>query len=530
MNILRRARDGRRSVLRWRIILLNTFVFAVLVAGVTWVQTSRFGLVDERMTGVEEEAKIIASTLAEYATVTDSRALNPKSSEELLRDLVAPTRLRARLFDVDGQLVTDTRYLLARNVVQVSELPPIDSWSRFTRMIRGVYDQIIGVRPYQSLEPYFEAGQNGRVYHEVNDALKGDISVTERVDEQNKLVLSAAAPVQRFKMIYGVLFVSTEGGDIDDILQMERTKLIEVYLIATVLMIGASLYLSWNIAEPMRGLARAADRVRRGRSGRETLPDMSGRSDEIGDLAASMSAMTRALYDRIDAIESFAADVAHELKNPLTSLRSAVDMFSRARDDESRTRLMAIVKTDVKRIDRLITDISDASRLDAELSREASSPVDIARLLETIVEIYRMMELPRGVKVDLNLDLPPDARVIGRDERLGQIVRNLVDNAVSFSPKDGTVTISAATEDGKVRVTVDDEGPGIPPDNLETIFKRFYTERPQDHDFGKNSGLGLSIARQIANGVGGRIWAENRPEGGARFVVLLPLAGLAWQA
>jgi two-component system sensor histidine kinase ChvG len=530
MKIFPRARDGRHSVLRWRIILLNTIVFAILIAGVTWVQTSRVGLVDERTTGVEEEAKIIASTLAEYATVTDSRELNPKSSEELLRDLVAPTRLRARLYDTEGQLVVDTRNLLARNVVQVSELPPIDRWSRFKRFIAGIYDSIMGVRPYQRLEPYFEGGQDGRVYREVNDALMGDTSATKRVDEQNKLVLSAAAPVQRFKAIYGVLFVSTEGGDIDDILRMERTKLIEVFLIAAVVMIGASLYLSWDIAEPMRDLARAADRVRHGRGGRETLPDFGHRSDEIGDLAASMTAMTRALYDRIDAIESFAADVAHELKNPLTSLRSAVDMFSRARDDESRTRLMAIVKADVKRIDRLITDISDASRLDAELSRESASPVDIVKLLETIVEIYQMMELPRGVKIEMNLNLPPDATVLGRDERLGQIIRNLVDNAVSFSPKDGTVTISARPESGNVRITVDDEGPGIPPDNLETIFQRFYTERPQDHDFGKNSGLGLSIARQIANGVGGQISAENRPEGGARFIVLLPLASLTWQA
>jgi two-component system sensor histidine kinase ChvG len=191
---------------------------------------------------------------------------------------------------------------------------------------------------------------------------------------------------------------------------------------------------------------------------------------------------------------------------------------------------MAIVQSDVKRIDRLITDISDASRLDAELSREANSPVDIQRLLETIVEIYRMMELPRGVKIELNLNLPPDATVVGRDERVGQVVRNLIDNAVSFSPKDGTVTISAHTESGKVLMTVEDQGPGIPPDNLETIFQRFYTERPQDHDFGKNSGLGLSIARQIAGGMGGNIWAENRTGGGARFIVLLPLAGLTWQA
>lgn len=528
MKLLRIAGEQRHSVLRWRIILLNTIVFAVLIAGVTWVQTSRVGLVDERLSGVEEETRIVAATLAEYATETESRGINFKSASELLRDLLGPTRLRARLYDTDGQLIIDTRYLLSRNVVQQIELPPIDRWSRFERWVTGVYDSIMGVRPNAHYEPYFEGGQDGKVYVEVTAALEGVTASTKRVDEHNKLVLSTAAPVQRFKAIYGVLYVSTESGDIDNILMVERTKLIEVFFLATLLMIGASLYLSWNIAEPMRHLAEAAERVRRGRSGRETIPDMSRRGDEIGNLAVAMSTMTKALYDRIDAIESFAADVAHEIKNPLTSLRSAVDMFSRATDEESRMRLLNIVRADVKRVDRLITDISDASRLDAELSRETASAVDVARLLETIVEIYKMMELPRGVTIALNLNLPSDAAVLGRDERLGQVFRNLVDNAVSFSPKDGVVQIAAHTESDYAVITVDDQGPGIPPDNLETIFQRFYTERPQEHDFGKNSGLGLSIARQITEGVGGRIWAENRPQGGARFTVELPMA-VSWQ-
>jgi two-component system sensor histidine kinase ChvG len=236
--------------------------------------------------------------------------------------------------------------------------------------------------------------------------------------------------------------------------------------------------------------------------------------------------MTRALYDRIDAIESFAADVAHEIKNPLTSLKSAVEMLTRANTDDQRARMMEIVRGDVKRIDRLITDISDASRLDAELSRETSDRVDLTHLLETITEVYRYTEISRGVDVQLNLELPMQARVLGRDERLGQVFRNLIDNAVSFSKEGGVVLVSARAENGIARVTIDDDGPGIPPDNLETIFERFYTERPSSH-FGNNSGLGLSIARQIAESAGGTIRAENRGEGeggGARFIVELPLA------
>ena len=242
--------------------------------------------------------------------------------------------MRARLYDTNGDLVMDTRNLLARNIVQIAELPPIDDWSRFKMAVSRFYDGLIGVRPFAKLEPYFEAGKDGRVYREVDLALQGDAASAERVDEQNKLVLSVAVPVQRFKAIYGVLFVSTEGGDIDDILRQERATLILYFALAFAVMLGSGLYLSGTIADPMRRLAEAADRVRRGRGGRETLPDISDRNDEIGDLSQSLSAMTRALYDRIDAIERFAADVAHELKNPLTSLKSAVEMFSRATDDE----------------------------------------------------------------------------------------------------------------------------------------------------------------------------------------------------
>jgi two-component system, OmpR family, sensor histidine kinase ChvG len=521
------AARARRSVLTRNIILLNTLALLVLVGGVIWVQTTREGLVDERMTGIEEQARIVANTLSEYATSSDTRTISVPDAAPLLRELLEPTRLRARLYDTDGELIIDTRNLLARNIVQTAELPPIDDWSRFKQWLQRIYDGVMGVRPFTELEPYLEAGKDGRVYREVDAALQGDVQSAERVDEQNKLVLSVAVPIQRFREIYGVLFVSTEGGDIDDILREERAALIEVFLLAFTVMVVLSLYLSGTIAEPLRKLSEAADRVRSGRAGRVPLPEDTPRRDEIGALSRSFTAMTRALYDRIDAIESFAADVAHELKNPLTSLKSAVEMFSRSTDDGARKRLMEIIRDDVKRIDRLITDISDASRLDAELSRESVEPVDVAHLLETIVEVYRLTDLPHHVNLVLAPHLPFTATVMGRDERLGQVVRNLVDNAVSFSPEDGTVTISAQAETGKVRIVVEDEGPGIPPDNLEKIFDRFYTERPSEHDFGKNSGLGLSICRQIASGLGGRIWAENRATGGARFTVELPLARVA---
>jgi two-component system, OmpR family, sensor histidine kinase ChvG len=517
---------GRISALSRQIIFINFVALAILVVGVLFIQTRRAGLVDERIGGMRLEAVTVASALAEYATHDDPLSIDDAKAEPLLRQLMQPTRLRARVYSRNGRLIVDTRNLLARNVVESEELPPLDFWSRMRAGIARVYDGVTGVRPFSTLAPYFEAGDNGRVYSEVNRALDGDTAHAERVNDRNKLVLSVAVPVQRFKAIYGVLLLSTESGDIDYILRQERMSLIGVALFAFVVGIFLSFWLSGTIARPVKLLADAADTVRRGTSGRETIPSLAERNDEIGDLAESLSAMTRALYDRIDAIESFAVDVAHELKNPLTSLKSAIEMLARAEDDETRRRLMNIAKNDIKRIDRLITDISDVSRLDAELSRETAEPVDIGRLLETIVEIYNLTELSHGAKLELVNDLPPDAKVMARDERVGQIFRNLIDNALSFSPENGLVRIQAHQAGAVARITVEDEGPGVAPENLENIFNRFYTERPAAHGFGKNTGLGLSIARQIVEGVGGRIWAE-MPIGheGARFVVELPLAG-----
>ena len=515
------------SALTWRILAFNALALIVLTTGVVLVQASGRGLVEERLNGVQQQAVIVASTLAEYAADSDAQTLKVAEAEPLLRQMIGPSRLRARLYLPTGRLATDTRFFLQRNVVTVNQLPGLDTASQAKEWFKRLYDTIMGVRPFSQLQPYYEAGEDGRVYHEVESALSGVTDSAERVDDQNRLVLSVAVPVQGVRAIYGALLVSTEGGDIDGILRQERTTLFEVVLVAFLVMLVSSFYLAGTIAEPVKRLAAAADRVRSGLGGRSDIPNFPERTDEIGDLADSLKSMTSGLYDRIDAIESFAADVAHELKNPLTSLASAVEMFSRTKDEESRARLLEIVRGDIKRIDRLITDISDASRLDAELSRETKEPVALSKLLATIIEVYRMTKTGQSVEFVLNDDLPPGVTVRGRDERLGQVFRNLIDNALSFSPPHGRVIVTAGQHDMAIRVTVEDEGPGIPEANLESIFDRFYTERPVE-SFGRNSGLGLSIARQIIDGAGGRIYAENRPadgdkaSGGARLVVELP--------
>ncbi|MGH6829222.1 MAG: stimulus-sensing domain-containing protein [Rhizomicrobium sp.] len=518
------------SALTWRILAFNTLALLILTGGVIGIQSSGRGLVEERLAGVQEQAAIVAGTLAEFATDPSSHTLDVDAAEPLLRQLVAPTRLRARLYLPDGHLIVDTRLLLARNVVEVAPLPPLDRWDRFKAWWGRVYDTVMGVRPFTQLPSYSEGGDDGRVYQEVDDAMLGETSSAERVDEQNKLVLSVAVPIQRFRAIYGELFVTTEGGDIDDILRQERFTLFEVILVAFSVMLLSSLYLSGTIAEPVRRLAAAADLVRQGRaSGRDAIPNFPERNDEIGDLADSLKEMTSALYNRIGAIERFAADVAHELKNPLTSLASAVEMLVRAPDEDAQQRLLTLVRADVKRINRLITDISDASRLDAELSRESHTEIDLSHLLKTIVEVYEVTERGKDVAITLKDAMPSGTKVMGHDERLGQVLRNLIDNAISFSPKGCAIAIAARRHHAFARVTVEDSGRGIPPENLESIFARFYTERPGG-PFGKNSGLGLSIARQITQNAGGRVWAENRPptkpgeqSGGARFVVELPV-------
>jgi two-component system sensor histidine kinase ChvG len=526
----------RISPLTRRILFFNAFALFILIGGVLWVQASRAGLVQERIAGIRDQALIVAGALAEYTAIQERRTIDTAQAEPLLRQLIAPTHLRARVYTTSGQLQIDTRNLLARNIVVTETLPPPESsnpvlayFERTLVAAQGLYDRLMGVRPLSQLEPYFEAGQNGRVYAEVNLALAGDSGSSVRVNELDKLVLSVAVPIRRFATLYGVLMLTTESGDIDDILKDERAALVKVFALAFGVLLLSSLYLAGTIAAPVRRLAAAAERVRRGRAGREVMPAIPERGDEIGELAESLSAMTRALYDRIDAIERFAADVAHELKNPITSLRSAVEMLERTKDGDSRERLVQVIRNDLKRIDRLITDISDASRLDAELSRGHSQPVDVGRLLQTLVTIYGAMEMPRGVHVEVARDSAKAAIVQGMDERLGQVFRNLIDNAISFSPDNGQVRVSAQIAGGLVRGIIEDDGPGIPEDNLERIFDRFYTERPNEHGFGKNSGLGLAIARQIIASHGGRIWAENRIDVqgkriGARLVVELPLA------
>ena len=545
-----------------RIVTLNVFGLLALSVGILYLSQFRAGLIDARVQSLLVQGQIIAGAIAASATVeTDSSItinpdtllnlqpgqsygpsedalygidfpINPERVAPILRRLISPTKTRARIYDRDGVPLVDSRNLFGRGDILRFDLPPP------TAEKPGLFERaFVAVRLWLGrgdLPLYQELGaENGKGYPEVSRALNGQDSTMVRINERGDVIVSVAVPVQRFRAVRGALMLSTQGADIDDMVEAERLAILKVFLIAAAVMVLLSILLAGTIAEPVRRLADAAESVRRRIRSRVEIPDFTRRRDEIGHLSGAFRDMTNALYSRIEAIESFAADVAHELKNPLTSLRSAVETLPLAKSDESRARLLNIIQHDVRRLDRLISDISDASRLDAELQRQEAAPVDFAKLLSTVVAVANEVKREDGVTVTLKFE-GGGARaflVPGHDSRHGQIIDNLIENARSFSPQNGSVRVTCRRLKDNLEILVDDDGPGVRPDAIEKIFERFYTDRPYQ-GFGHNSGLGLSISKQIAEAHGGTIWVENRlgalgEDGapavlGARFVVRLP--------
>jgi two-component system, OmpR family, sensor histidine kinase ChvG len=546
------------SSLTRRIVSLNIAGLLALVASILYLSQFRAGLIDARAQSLLVQAEIIAGAIAASATVQTNAItidpdrlldlkpgesygapdeyspldfpINPERVAPVLRTLIQPTKTRARIYDPNGGMLLDSRSL--ENVVRF-ELPPPSSERP------GIVERaLIAVRTWLNrgdLPLYREQGpENGNAYEEVGGALKGQKRSMVRVNSRGEVIVSVAVPVQRSLAIHGALMLSTQGDDIDQMVTAERLAILKVGGVASAVMIVLSLLLASTIAGPVRRLADSAERVRRRIKTRVEIPDFTRRRDEIGHLSGALRDMTDALYNRIEAIEMFAADVSHELKNPLTSLRSAVETLPLARTDSSRSRLLAVIEHDVKRLDRLISDISDASRLDAELQRQDMTLVDLRRLLTTLAAVANETRLGHDIAVEARFEGrgPGDTfSVPGHDSRLGQVISNLLSNAQSFSTPGGKVRIVCRRIRSEIEVVVDDDGPGIREDALLRIFERFYTDRPHQ-GFGQNSGLGLSISKQIIEAHGGRIWAENRPgpvdaEGtptvtGARFIVRLP--------
>ncbi len=528
MSDVQTAHKRRRGLTRL-IITLNLIALFVLIAGSFWLNLRRVGMIDERILSLQTQGAIIAAALAESATTgPEATGVDDEMAVPLLRRLVAQTNARVRLFDRTGRLQLDSRIIVPTNEVVAIRLPAPDSWFGASWM-NDAYEWLARWAPGADYPPYYELpGRDGTFYGEVADALQETRASAIRVNSSGDLILSVAVPVQRYQLVLGVLHLTNEGGDIGAILRSERLAILQLSLVAIAVMVATSILMASNISRPIRSLADAADLARTRVKGRQAIPDFSHRRDEIGDLSESLNAMTHALYDRIDAIESFAADVAHEIKNPLTSLKSAVETMRRA-NPEQRERLMAVIEDDVKRVNRLVTDISDASRLDAELARQKAAPVDLARLAQEVSALSRKEGGP-AIVVESDLAVQKSGLVvIGLDGPLGQVLRNLIDNAASFSPPGGVVRVTLRREGAQAVMSVEDDGPGIPPEHLEDVFRRFYTSRPDEH-FGQNSGLGLPISKQIVEVHEGTIVAANRPgatpdaSAGAIFTVRLPVA------
>ena len=496
---------------------LNLLGLFILVIGALVLSDLRRGLIKTQMDSLTSQAQLMSEVIAEVATSEgDAEPHLEADNAAFVLSRFIPAGQRARLFDAQGRLISDS-YKVS-DAIDVYKLPDARK-----------PDDPLPTDKTVKREARRKAAEN-QLHTEVMMALSGSPPVASvRTNERGIKVVSVSIPLRRVKEVLGVLTI--ERGDVDKIVADQRWAMLPFILIAFGVNMLSSLLLGWLVSRPIHRLSAAADAVRMARTRAISLPDLESRNDEIGVLARSLESMTDTLWRRMEEIDRFAADVSHEIKNPLTSIRSALETLPLVKTDEARERLMAVINQDVRRADRLITDISNASRLDAELSRDTPKKVEIGTLLEDIISLYQQSHVMGQTAVILTRTLPPTASTVnGREGPLGQVFRNLIDNARSFSPESGEVRVTIAPNADPalpVSIVFEDDGPGIPEDNLETVFQRFYTSRPKGTSFGRNSGLGLSISRQIIEAHHGRIWAENRKDDtgqivGARFTILLP--------
>ncbi len=536
--------SGFASVTR-RIILFNLLGLIVLVAAILGSSRYQEWLIDARIKSLAGQGDIIAEFVADKASGDKDRILfdagaatdedlsavealeleiNPQAITPALTKTARKTGARIRIYTADGTEVLDTDEIIeAQGDTSPAEMP--DALKTFLLNISSRFVT-------NSAGPYKESSKaNGMAYEEVNAALSGTAASAVRTTADNRHVIVVGVPIVRENKTLGAAFLTTKGGEIDELILKERLSILRVGLICFFVIVGISLVLAASIATPLRSIANAAERIQKNLKLRGELPDYPTRIDEIGKLSKTLRAMYDALYQRIERSERFAADVAHELKNPLTSVRSAAETLPLVRTEEDRKSLIDTIQSDVKRLTRLIDDISKATRVDAEMALSEAKPVDLADLLMTVAGVANNKVSQTGQSVVVALDTDASGsrayNVAGHDSRLGQVFNNLIDNALSFSPPSGTVAVKARRSGNTIIVEVEDEGPGIPPGNLERIFERFYTDRPGADNFGKNSGLGLSISKDIVQAHGGLIWAENLNAGsagpaGARFTVRLP--------
>lgn len=513
-------REERELSLRWsqrvsltpRILAVNIIALAMLAFGFFYLDTYRARIVDGRVAQASREVRLIAEAIREVPI---------EQRDALILHLAKSTGTRIRLYDTGGALRADTRALGLRN--NVLRDPDKDPWNQdAARFLDAMIDTVVGT----ARAPLYRE-KRGFGWPDVRVARSTDRAPATvwRAPDRTPVITAAAA----IGPGGGVVMTTANARDITQTVRNERFRLGVVLGIVTLVSILLSLFLARTIVRPLRRLARAAVRVRLGRAREVVVPRLPSRRDEIGMLARALSDMSLALRARIDATEAFAADLAHELKNPLASLRSAVDGLATVKDPALQEQLLAIVRDDVLRLDRLISDISEASRLDAQLSRAKFESIDLAAMLRGLIAQREERGIERGITIRFDSPRAADTRVMGEGARLERVFENLIENALSFSPEGGAMHIRAARTGEDVEVSVEDEGPGVPEEAREAIFRRFHSVRPRSEAFGRHSGLGLAIARTIVEGHQGSIEARDRIDGrsGARFVVRLPQAGPA---
>ncbi len=520
-----------RSPLTRKIIIFNLVTLSLLVSGILFLSQSRASLVDLRKQTLLADASVLATSLEYQMGFSGISDLTEPTIYITLEALAAPINSRAQLFSTDGYLITD---IGARPEVYspdgqsatprtntISDIL-IDAWTRLSA--------VFVKRPAPADESYLYAFRSAIA---IRSMIADDSTLATTMNEIQQLILTVAVPVSHDGEMVGAIVLSTLGGEIDGFIRNERQQILQVFLLAALTSVFLSVLLANTTGRPLRQLAMAAQKgsvqnTSRINPGRIDIPDLTARPDEIGDLSRQLRNMTTALYDRIEANEAFAADVAHEIKNPLTSLGSAVETMRLVKNDAARDRLLDVIGDDVNRMDRLVTDISNASRLDAELATDEMASINVVKMLKNLVDHQSEMAAADGVAIVAKFD-KTTPNIIGLESRLAQVFVNLITNAVSFVPDGGSVTVSVFQhEHGEVAIVIEDTGCGIPKENLEDVFKRFYSSRPEQ-EFGNNSGLGLSISKQIVEAHGGEIWAENvfgddpNTPTGARFTVLLPV-------
>ena len=532
----RRHLSGERKVspLTLKIWSINIIAIFVVLIAVLHLDRYEDSLIQSELEALEHKAELFANALSEVAVKSDPGIHSYLSSiavQNVINRSALRSPARSRVFDTAGRLLADSQELSGRvpSVITkplASVFPDIFFQKFFNDFFQQFFNSSIQVR-----RPINEAHkiQLAHTFPEVISALKGSSIRTVKLRETGESLLTVAVPIQKYKRVLGVLLLSVKDEKVDAAFSSYQKELIIAVVIALVITSALSLYLSRSITKPILSLASAAEKIKNDRSGRSEIPEVSKRDDELGDLSRALIEMTNNLWQRLDAIEKFAADVSHEIKNPLTSIKSAIETATKIKNSGKRDQLLTVILDDVNRLDRLITDISDSSRLDAELSREKFEAIDIESLLIAFHQLRKFQKRFEQKSLTLNIEKgEKQLLILGHESRIVQVIDNIVNNAITFAPVNSNINISVSADAADVKITIDDEGPGIPENKLDAIFERFYSERPAAEKFGLHSGLGLSICKQIVEAHNGKIFAKNRTGyqndiTGARFIITLPI-------